>query len=279
MKRIALFGAAALAAVAFSVSASAQRARGYASQQAGSAPADFTEGNLNFHRSSSGFMQVTDTAKNQSAGTVIFPPNQPPMFASMPGYDIKPAYEKHMNGGGAPAAADAANAPKDDASNKQNAVAPTPETGFNAATKTVTLSGARTVTFVDGDNLKVTVPGAGGDQVYDVTWEKGSVGKFFKSWAATNRGYGQQGSGAAGPAGGSFKIILEASNGMRGGVMYDSSIGVAEGNIAPSVTRVQPVVTAVNDAVNEVKPVQPDLAKTHVVKAVLNNLAVGPSKH
>jgi len=50
---------------------------------------DFTEGNLKFHRVGTGFFQVVDTTKNQRAGTVILPPYGAPVYAPMPGYDLK----------------------------------------------------------------------------------------------------------------------------------------------------------------------------------------------
>jgi hypothetical protein len=74
---------------AFSVFAPAQQPRGMASQRTASADTgDFSEGNLKFHRVGSGFYQVTDTEKNQAAGTVILQAGGAPMFAPLPGYDI-----------------------------------------------------------------------------------------------------------------------------------------------------------------------------------------------
>src|SRR3974390_1565418 len=103
MKRIAShIAAAGFAAVLLLASALAQQSRGAASAD----NSDFTEGNLKFHRAG-GFIQVTDTAKNQSAGTIILPPGGAPVYAPMPGYDLKAAYEKHLNGGAASAPAPA----------------------------------------------------------------------------------------------------------------------------------------------------------------------------
>ena len=100
--RVAALALAGFAAATLAFSVAAQQPRGNAAQQAAASDTgDFTEGNLKFHHSSSGFMTVVDTEKNQSAGTVIFPPGGAPVFAPMPGYDIKAAYEKHMRGSGA----------------------------------------------------------------------------------------------------------------------------------------------------------------------------------
>jgi hypothetical protein len=104
---------------AFSVFGPAQQPRGMASQRTASADTgDFTEGNLKFHRVG-GFIQVTDTEKNQAAGTVILNAGGAPMFAPLPGYDIKSAYEKHMNGG-ASAAVQPAKAAKEENDSKRN---------------------------------------------------------------------------------------------------------------------------------------------------------------
>src|SRR5579862_60363 len=168
--------ATALVAVVVPTSLYAQRARGTASQQASSADtADFVENGLKFHRLVSGFMQVTDVAKNQAAGTVILQQGGAPIFAPMPGYDIKSAYEKHFNGSSAPAPAQAetAGASKDgtaSTSAAQQAVAATPTTGFDAATKTVTFPDGRSVTFIDDRHLDVKLPGVTGTQTYKLEY-------------------------------------------------------------------------------------------------------------
>ena len=259
--------ATVLAAVAFSFSVSAQQARGTASQQAGSAaPADFTEGNLKFHRAG-GFMQVVDTAKNQSAGTVIFPPGGAPVFAPMPGYDIKAAYEKHMNGSGASAAVQTASAEKEDApsaSAVQSSATAAPATGFDAASKTVTLADGRTVTFVDNDNLKVQMPGPAGAKTYALRFHKAGAGGFMKEWA-----HREQGRVGGSLGGGGVTMSLEAQNGMPGGEVYDTAKGTVYGS--SGFAQAKSVTAAVREASDVVKTAQPDLAKLNVVKSLLSN--------
>src|ERR1035441_5521342 len=50
-----------------------------------------------------GFIQVFDG--NQNAGTIILPPNQPPMLSPLPGYGekLKQAFEKYSAGSAQPA--------------------------------------------------------------------------------------------------------------------------------------------------------------------------------
>src|SRR6185437_8116762 len=135
-------------------SALAQNRPSHASApSAAAAQGDAVVDGLKFHRAG-GFVQVVDVAKNQSAGTVILPPNQPPVFAAMPGYDgqMRAAYEKYSQGdtGTAVETKESAKA----ASERSNPTA----TGFDAANKTVTLSDGSAVTFVDNDNLRVQMP-------------------------------------------------------------------------------------------------------------------------
>jgi len=271
MQRIAFVQAAALAGVAFLLPASAQQPRGNTSQQAASTDTgDFTEGNLKFHRSSTGFMQVVDTAKNQNAGTVIFPPGGAPVFAAMPGYDIKSAYEKHMNGGGTSAKPQTATPGKEDAASAPAAQAPAapaaaPAPAFDAATKTVTLPDERAVTFVDGDNLKVRMPGPAGARNYSLHFHKAGAGGLMKGWAGREQGR------VGGSLGGSgVTISLESQNGMPGGEVYDTAKGTVYGS--SGFAQAKSIVAAVREATDTVKSsAQPDLAKLNVVKSLLSN--------
>lgn len=230
-------------------------------QQSTSVPADFIEGNLNFHRAG-GFLQVTDTTNHQSAGTVIFPPGAAPIFASMPGYDIKAAYEKHMNAGAAPPAASSAPVPAAAASSSVPAAAPA-TSGFDAATRTATLPDGRSVTFVDDNNADVTVPGAAGMQTYHLTYHGNSGMHFARSLASANRG------GIGGSMGTGVVITLAPANGMPGGQLYDTAVG---SNVPASViSRVKPIVDTMADAVRLATPAQPKLADTKVVHSILHN--------
>jgi len=261
MKRFASFVlVAALAVAALFVPASAQQTRGTASQRTAAADTgDFTEGNLKFHRAG-GFMQVVDTAKNQSAGTVIFPPGGAPVFAPMPGYDIKAAYEKHMNAG-ASAATQAPSAGKDDAPSANAAPAP----GFDATSKTVTLPDGRAVTFLDKDNLKVQMPGPAGAKIYDLHFHGAGAGGFMKGWAGR-----EQGRVGGSLGGGGVTISMEAQSGMPGGEVYDTAKGTVYGN--SGFVQAKAVTAAVREATDAVKNSgQPDLAKLNVVKSLLNN--------
>lgn len=269
MKRIASFFAAAVFAVAaFSLSAHAQKTRGTTSPDTG----DFTEGNLKFHRVG-GFIQVTDTATNLSAGTVIVQQGGGLMFVPMPGYDIKSAYEKHISGG-ASATPPSAGAGKEGTPNgKANQAPPAaaPSTGFDAASKSVTLSGGRIVAFVDNENLKVQIPGTAGIQTYDVHYHGTSGGQFAQVLARHEVGHTGMGSGMKGPLAGGVTITAESSDGMPGGKLYDTLEG---GNLASAASlrpRLQPIIDAVKEAAEVVKPVQPKLAETKVVKTLLNN--------
>jgi hypothetical protein len=254
--------ATALGVVAFSFSASAQQPRGAAKSQSAET-GDFTEGNLKFHRASAGFLQVTDTVKNQSAGTVILPPGSAPVFAPMPGYDIKAAYEKHINAGGASAAGQTASAGKEDAPATSAALA-APATGFDAASKTVTLPDGRAVTFMDSDNLKVQMAGASGSKTYDLHFHKAGAGGFMKGWAGR-----EQGRVGGSLGGGGVTISLEAENGMPGGEVYDTAKGTVYGN--SGFVQAKAVAAAVREASDVVKTAQPDLVKLNVVKSLLSN--------
>jgi hypothetical protein len=269
MKYIAsCIAAAVLSVTALSGVACAQKTHAMSSSDA----ADFVEGNLKFHRVGSGFIQVTDTAKNQAAGTIILQAGGAPMFAPLPGYDIKTAYEKHM-GGGAAEPAQAANPAKEESPNPgiTQPPAPAPTTGFDAASKTVTLSGGRAVTFVDNDNLKVQIPGTAGTKTYDLHYHGTSGGQLAQVWARSEQGRTGMGSGMKGPLAGGVTITAEPADGMPGGKLYDTLEG---GNLASAASlrpRLQPIVDAVKEAAELVKPIQPKLADTKVVKTLLNN--------
>jgi len=254
---------------AFSVFAPAQQPRGTASQRTASADTgDFTEGNLKFHRVGNGFYQVTDTEKNQAAGTVILNGGGAPMFAPLPGYDIKAAYEKHMNGGTA-AVQTASTVKEENPSATQAPAPPAAASGFDAADKTVTLSDGRAVTFIDNENLKVQMLGAAGAQTYDLhyhtgkgaagvmhTWERGVTG---------NSGMSFTGSGVT--------ITLESANGMPGGQLFDTSQGGNLGNRGALDARVGAIIKAVREA-SGLAP--SDLGKSKVVKSLLaNNMGLG----
>lgn len=242
-------------------SALAQSRPSHASaQSAAAAQGDAVVDGLKFHRAG-GFVQVVDVAKNQSAGTVILPPNQPPVFAAMPGYDaqLRAAYEKYSHGDTGPAA-------------EAKASAKTPSeqshpagTGFDAASKTVTLSDGRAVTFVDNDTLRVEMPGPAGMKAYELQFHKASAGGFMKEWA-----HREQGRVGGSLGGGGVTISLEAQNGMPGGEVYDTAKGTVYGN--SGFVQAKGVTAAVREAVDVVKGSgQPDLAKLNVVKSLLSN--------
>jgi hypothetical protein len=220
---------------------------------------DATIDGLKFH-STGGFIQVTDIAKNQSAGTIILPPNQPPVFAAMPGYDaqIKAAYEKYSKGDTGESAKTAEPAPATPAPGS------TLSTGFDAASKTVTLPDGRAVTFLDNDNLKVQMPGPAGTKTYDLHYHGKSAGGVFKTWADTEQGK------VGGSMGGSgVTMALESQNGMPSGAVYDTARGVAFGN--SGMVQAKAITAAVREAADVVKAVQPNLAKLNVVKSLLSN--------
>ena len=215
---------------------------------------------LKFHRAG-GFVQVVDVAKNQSAGTVILPPNQPPVFAAMPGYDaqMRAAYEKYSQGDTGPAA-EAKESVKVPSAQSHSA-----GTGFDAASKTVTLSDGSAVIFVDSDNLRVQMPGPAGTKIYALRFHKAGAGGFMKEWA-----HREQGSVGGSLGGGGVTISLEAQNGMPGGEVYDTAKGTVYGN--SGFVQAKGVTAAVREAVEVVKGSgQPDLAKLNVVKSLLSN--------
>lgn len=226
------------------------------------APKDFVEGNLKFHRSSAGFIQVVDIAKNESAGTVIFPPGGAPMFAPMPGYDIKSAYEKHMSTVGGTTASSTAKEDANRATFGQSSPA-TPAPGVDAASKTVTLADARVVTFVDDKHAEVKLPGPAGTQTYELEYHKGGTGGLFKTWADS-----QQGRIGGSMRGSGVTISLASANGMPGGQLYDTARGT---NVTSGIDRIKPIIAAVREAVDTVKTTEPKLAQSTVIKSLLSN--------
>lgn len=231
-------------------------------------PDDFTVDNLKFHRTSSGFMTVVDTTKNQNAGTVIFPPGGAPVFAPMPGYDIKSAYEKHMSSGSTPAPTQPASAPSTSA-NPTSAEPATSATGYDSASKTVTLSGGRSVKFVDDENAEVKLPGpAGAPKTYELHYHGSSTGGFFKNLAGAHQGRQGESFGGSG-----VMISLAAENGMPGGQVFDTATGTVFAN--SGMAQAQNVISAVREAKDVVQPVDAHLAQSKVVKSLLaNNLGL-----
>ena len=260
--------AAGVLLAAFSFSASAQPARGKATNYD---TGDFTVGNLKFHRAGSGFIQVVDTAKNETAGTVIVTPGGAPVFAPMPGYDIKAAYEKHMNEASASTAS--SNSPstgKDESAGAKPSPPPSAAASYDAASKTVSLSGGRSVKFIDNDNAEVSLPGAAGNQIYELHYHKASAGGFGKGLARYGRGGYGAGSGIAGPLSGGVEIDLAGTNGMPGGKLYDTSDGASRG-MQDASTRIKPIIDAVREASEVAKTDNPDIPKQNVIRTLLNN--------
>ena len=167
-----------------------------APQAAASAEGDFTEGKLKFHHLVGGFIQVIDIEKNQAAGTVILPRGGAPVFAPMLGYDIKSAYEKHMNGSAQQPAADAANA-------LPSTPAKATAAGWDAANNEATLPSGTAVTFTDKKHIHVVQ--ANGREYWIEHLGKSAWG-FAKTWAS-NQGGGRgapQGTGGFGGIGSSL---------------------------------------------------------------------------
>ncbi|HLH35951.1 MAG TPA: hypothetical protein VKX41_14865 [Alloacidobacterium sp.] len=231
-------------------------------------PDDFTVDNLKFHRTSSGFMTVVDTTKNQNAGTVIFPPGGAPVFAPMPGYDIKSAYEKHMNGSSTPPTAQPANTSGAGAAPASTEPAAS-ATRYDAASRTVTLSGGRSVKFIDDENAEVKLPGpAGSPKTYELHYHGSSTGGFFKNLAGAHQGRQGESFGGSG-----VMISLAAENGMPGGQVFDTASGTVFAN--SGMVQAQNVISAVREARDVVQPVDAHLAQSKVVKSLLaNNLGL-----
>jgi hypothetical protein len=258
---------------AFSVFAPAQQPRGTASQQAPSADTgDFVQDGLKFHRMTPpGFTpstyMVTDTSTSNPAGEIIDRGGDR-TFLAFAGYDkskLQTAWEKHMNAGGASAAVQSASTGKEDAlSAVQSPAAAAAGTGFDAASKTVTLADGRAVTFVDGDNLRVQLPGPAGVKTYALRFHKAGAGGFMKGWAGR-----EQGRVGGSLGGGGVTITLQSRNGMPGGEVYDTAKGAVYGN--SGLAQAKAVTAAVREAADVVNSAQPDLAKLNVVKSLLSN--------
>ena len=235
---------------------------------------DFTQDGLKFHRMAPpvanmpSVYSVVDIASSNAVGQIMVRPDGSKLVTAYPGFDkskLEAAYDSHASGGGQV---------------QQSAAAPTPAPtavaatapSFDAASKTVTLSGGRSVTFIDNENAEVKLPGVSGTQTYTLKYHGGSAGGLARAWAHNEQGYVGQGTGVKGGlTGEGVKITLASANGMPGGQLYDTAQGANLGNMGAIIPRVKPVVDAVREASDAVKPVQPDLAKTKVVKTLLNN--------
>lgn len=242
--------------------AAAQGRSSYATTAASSnARGDAIVDGLKFHPVG-GFIQVVDVANSQNAGTIILPPDKPPVFAAMPGYDakMKAAYEKYSGGNAGDAAPPNEKAKTTTTPGPANPSSP----GFDAASRTVTLSGDRSVTFVDSDNLKVEMPGPSGSKTYDLHFHKAGAGGFMKGWAGR-----EQGRVGGSLGGGGVTISMEGQNGMPGGEVYDTAKGTVYGN--SGFAQAKSVTAAVREASDVVKTAQPDLARLNVVKSLLSN--------
>jgi hypothetical protein len=159
-----------------------------------------------------------------------------------------------------------AGAPKEDTPGTSGAQGPAtavPANGFDAATKTVTLTDGRSVTFVDKDNLKVQLPGPAGTKTYDLHFHKASAGGFMKGLAGREQGR------VGGSLGGQRTISLEAQQAgginLPGGQVYDTAGGTVYASGGFQQAKV--VTAAVREAVDVVKTAQPDLAKLNVVNS------------
>lgn len=259
------FAVASLAMAVLLGPAYAQKQRGSAAAESG----DFEQDGLRFHRANS-FIQVVDIAKNQPAGTIIIQPGGALMYAPFPGYDIKAAYEKHMNGGGSqqPSQA-AANAPTQPAATSvSDAGATRTDTNkaWDADSKTATLSNGTTVTFTDKDHLQVKEA----ERTYWVETEKASGFGFAQTVANGQRNRGQsQGTGGIGGmpgslAGKGIKITTEIETGGRAvkAEVFNSRKG-SNRTVAAAQVGLGAVVQDIKDAAN-IAPVE--VRDTDVVK-------------
>lgn len=212
---------------------------------------------------------VTDISTSNPAGELMDRGGDR-TFLAFAGYDkskIQTAWEKHMNAGGASVSAQTRVAGKKDAPSASAAQgsAAAPATGFDAASKTVTLPDGRSVTFVDSENLKVQMPGATGAKNYNLHFHKAGAGGFMKGWAGR-----EQGRVGGSLAGGGVTISMEGQNGMPGGEVYDTAKGTVYGS--SGFTQAKTVTATVREAVDVIKSsTQPDLAKLNVVKSLLSN--------
>lgn len=230
-----------------------------ATQGASADAGDFVQDGLKFHRVG-GFIQVVDIAKSQSAGTVIFPPNQPPMFAPMPGYDIESAYEKHVKGGGTAVDTNAAANASPASSNVRSAAARVTDIGWNETSHIATLSGGRFVKLIDAENAEVTLPGPAGNKTYQLHFHAAGFGSFMKEWA-----HREQGRVGGSLGGGGVTITLAGDGGMPGGQVYDTAGGTVYGS--SGFQQAKAVISTVDDAMQ----FAPSLGEAKVVKSLLSN--------
>ncbi len=269
-----MFAAGALLA-AFSFLAPAQQPRGTASQQYSAAPAtatptdDFTADGMKFHKvpgtgqyGGPAVYQVVDVASSNPAGQLLVRADGSKTAMNYPGFDkskIEAAFNSHANNGSL------ASASIDNSATSPHSTLEPPVQGFDAATKTVTLSDGRAVIFTDSDNLKVQMPGPAGAKIYALHFHKASAGGVMQGWAG--RAQGRVG-GSLG--GGGVTISLESQGGMPGGEVYDTAKGTVYGN--SGFVQAKAVTAVVREATEIAKSGgQPDLAKLHVVKSLLSN--------
>lgn len=228
---------------------------------------DFTAGGMKFHKvpgtgqyGGPAVYQVVDIASSNPAGQLMVRADGTKTTMSYPGFDkskIEAAFDGHANGGGA-AAGEIASTDKADPRSAA------PSTGFDAATKTVTLSDGRTVTFTDDKHAEVKMRAATGTQVYELEYHKGGAGGIFKTWADAGQ---HKVGGSAGGSG--VTISMAAANGMPGGLLYDTARGV---NMGSQVERVKPIISTVREAANVASANgAPKLAQSTVIKSLLSN--------
>src|ERR1039457_3194758 len=184
-----------------------------------------------------GFIQVFDGKQN--AGTIILPPNQPPMFSPLSGYGdrLKRAFEKYTAGSAQPAKNDTVAVTPTNAGASDPAAAGT----FDKATNTVTLPDGARVTFVDDNTVKVS-----GFHGQDFTLHhKGASGIGFVRSSVIAPAKGKVG-GSIG--GGGVEIKQDGS----GRTVYDSSQGTAYRGTLPLAKGVS---QEVSDAVEQVRQI------------------------
>ncbi len=193
---------------------------------------------LRFHPLPGGrFIQVFDGKQN--AGTIILPPNQPPMLSPLPGYGdrLKPAFEKYVAGSAQPAKNDTVAVTPANTGASDSAAGGT----FDQATNTVTLPDGVRVRFVDDNTVKVS-----GFHGQDFTLRhKGASGIGFVRSTVIAPAKGKVG-GSIG--GGGVEIKQDGS----GRLVYDSSQGTA---YRGTLTLAKGVSQEVSDAVDQVRQV------------------------
>ena len=192
---------------------------------------------LRFHpMPTGGFIQVFDGKQN--AGTIILPPDQPPMLVPLPAYEdrLKLAFEKYSAGLIQPAQSATAAVPPANAAGTSDPAAGT----FDKATNTVTLPDGVRVTFVDDNNVKVS-----GFHGQDFTLHhKGAstLGFVRSSVIAPTKGK------VGGSIGGGGVEIKQDGGGR---LVYDSSQGTAYRGTVPLAKGVAQEVSDAVDLVRE----------------------------